>query len=541
MTNTGVQINARALVRFLQMAGFGQFQLVDGRTATTELFKNEDGVLQIHNASSLRRWLIEFVEKTSSMENSDGITTEISEGVRFGVSDKLVKITPSTLDNYCKSLPIWSESGLHGTKKLPMFRDDQENCYIPFKNGVVHITAQKIEMLGSDILEGKGCIWESKILQHNMEVQDTYIATQPSPFRDFVHYALKIDVKPKTSDNDRDEGTDDGRYKAQKDAFETGFGYLVHAYQPPDESKVVVFIDVDSSPERTEGGNGKSLSMDMVQYFRETAFVDGKSFRKALSDSARFNFSNVKVDTGFVYINDLNPDFDLTQLFSIITDDMTIEGKGTNKFVIPRDRKPKMGITTNYVITGIGGSFERRQHIVEFGNFWNQCNQLKIKPQSIIGKLLGKMGFNTEDDWISFYNYGFHCVQKYLQNGLMAVENASYQKKTIIASIEGDKGTGDVVEWIEEYITNDRKSHKDDGVEINEFYQSFIKEMMPTIVQEWDVNRFLSGVFNYVKYDVDLEWNPHLSSKGSTRSNRRWRKGSRGDQKEFVRITHTDD
>jgi hypothetical protein len=161
------------------------------------------------------------------------------------------------------------------------------------------------------------------------------MVNKPSPFRDFVHYALKVDVEPKTKDNDRDEGIDE-RYNGQKNAFETAFGYLIHSYQPPDESKVVVFIDVDSSPERTEGGNGKSLSMEMVKYYRKTAFVDGKSFRKSLSESARFNFSNVEVDTGFVFINDLNPDFDLTQLFSIITDDMTVEGKGTNKFVIPK-------------------------------------------------------------------------------------------------------------------------------------------------------------------------------------------------------------
>ena len=123
----------------------------------------------------------------------------------------------------------------------------------------------------------------------------------------------------------------------------------------------------------------------------------------------------------------------------------------------------------------------------------------------------------------------------------MAVENASYQKKTIIASIEGDRGTGEIVEWIEDYITNNRKSHKDDGIEVTEFYHSFTKEMMPTVVQEWDIQRFLGAVFNYVKYDKDLDWNPHLASKGSTRSNRRWRKGARGEQKEYVRITHTDD
>ena len=50
-----------------------------------------------------------------------------------------------------------------------------------------------------------------------------------------------------------------------------------------------------------------------------------------MSDPSHFNFSSFKVDTGFVFINDLNPDFNLTTMFSDITDNITIEGKGTNK------------------------------------------------------------------------------------------------------------------------------------------------------------------------------------------------------------------
>ena len=49
---------------------------------------------------------------------------------------------------------------------------------------------------------------------------------------------------------------------------------------------------------------------------------------------------------------------------------MTVEGKGTNKIIIPRALKPKLGITTNYIVGGVGTSYARRQHIVEFGDFW---------------------------------------------------------------------------------------------------------------------------------------------------------------------------
>tara|TARA_B110000196_G_C20601554_1_gene411023 strand:+ start:270 stop:554 length:285 start_codon:yes stop_codon:yes gene_type:complete len=78
-----------------------------------------------------------------------------------------------------------------------------------------------------------------------------------------------------------------------------------------------------------------------------------------LKDSSRFNFSNIKIDTGFIFIDDLNPDFDLTIKFNGTSDDMNIEVKGTNKLVIPKEKKPKMGITTNYIITGVESSFKK--------------------------------------------------------------------------------------------------------------------------------------------------------------------------------------
>lgn len=528
------EIRARKLIEFLESQGFGKLQTVESRTSRTELFKEDDGVLQLHNASSLRSWLIDYVEKSGQdIDQADIISA---------VLDKLVKLTPNSLDTWCQSLPSWSETGHTETKKLNLFNDDKNNCYIPFKNGVVHITKNTIELLDKDVLKSKGCIWESKIISKTIGIDKEFHASgscnQGNTFKDFIHYALKDNVEPQRPSNGGinyyTEGTEDPLYSGRKDAFETAFGYLIHSYNPPDEGKIVVFIDVDSSPERTDGGNGKSLAMEMVKYYRKTTFVDGKAFRKGMNDSSRFNFSNVQVDTGFININDINPDFDLTQIFSLVTDDMTIEGKGTNKIVIPRDKKPKMGISTNYVVTGVGTSFDRRQHIVEFGNFWSKCVQLNIKPQEILGQMIGREDF-TEKDWIDFYNYGFYCVQKYLNNGLIAQPNANYKRKTLIASIEGVTGTGEVTEWIEDYCLEGRKEHPN-GVTTSELFRLFVMSVPPNIILEWDTPRLLSSMFDYVKIQDHLEWNPKFAHKGNTRSDRRDRRGAMGDQKEYVTI-----
>ena len=61
-----------------------------------------------------------------------------------------------------------------------------------------------------------------------------------------------------------------------------------------------------------------------------------------------------------------------------------------------------MGITTNYIITGVVSSFEERKHIFEFGNFWNKASKFGIKPMTILGKKIGD--YFTEDDWITSIN-----------------------------------------------------------------------------------------------------------------------------------------
>ena len=189
-----------------------------------------------------------------------------------------------------------------------------------------------------------------------------------------------------------------------------------------------------------------------------------------------------------------------------------------------------MGITTNHVITGIGGSFEGRQHIVEFGNFWNKCNSLKISPKEVLGKLVGENW--NEDDWISFYNYGFHCVQKYLQKGLCSSSGSNFRRKQLIASIEGVNGTGEVLEWIEDFVTTSESS---EGLPLKTVYQKFLRDY-PLLKEQWSPTKFKSALFDFATATDGLEYNFHLKNKGNTCSSRRWRVGERGNQEEWVKV-----
>lgn len=528
-----VSINPDKLCGFLEDNGFGNFTDSQNWTAIPIPIRSVDGFVQVHHSISIKNFIINYVKSDTELDdfNKDRVVTV------------LYKITPKTLQNYLYSLSTYSSHNDGRHKNLGILLDGKNECFIPFRNGVVSISADKIELLEQNALVEKGKFWATDIIPREIRIDDIHESTKPNLFKDFITYALKRNVEPRRDGkNNILEGTDTKSYQSRFDAFETGFGYLLHSYNPPDDARIVIFIDSDASSKRVNGGTGKSVSMDAVKRFKETVFLDGKTFQNS-GDSQRFNFSVVKPDTRFCYINDLNPNFDLTSIFSQITDDMTVEMKGQNKIVIPKEKKPKLGITTNYIVGGVGSSFERRSFIVEFGDFFSRCSQLGIKPSAVIGKMLFT-DFDDED-WNSFYNYGFHCIQRYLREGLLFQDTTDYKVKVLIKEIEGVEGDGTFVKWLQDWIEKDRiiGNYQQDGISIDTLWKLFIKEFPDHPYTQWDKKNFGNKLYQYVMSVPELDYNPHKSSKGSSRTDRRWRKGGscgKG-QDDWVLITHVND
>jgi hypothetical protein len=527
-------INTKKLTGHLSQLGFGLYRTSSIRSSNCTLFRNVKNVLQVHDAISAKRVLTEEISMDEELKDSD----------KDKILDKIIRTSASTFQTYLNHLPTWSTEGYPGTEKLKLFMDNSTSCFIPFLNGVVVIDRNQIELKPYEILKDE-CIWESARINHNINLypSNEFPSDLPQVFRNFIHFALKTDIVPQLDDliNRFDDGTSSVRYQESKSAFETAYGYLIHDYNPPDEMKMVVFTDLESSAVRAQGRNGKSLSMGTLEHYKKSSFVDGKMFRKSLNDSARFNFSSVTVDTRLVVINDLNPDLDLTQLFSQITDDFTIEGKGTNKIVIPRSKKPKMCCNTNYVLSGSGASYEGRQHIVEFGNYFNRCETKGIKPKEVIGKLIGGESFN-QVDWDAFYSYGFSCVQRYLREGLFKASNNNYKRKSLVQLVEGENGSGDIVSWLENWCQTRRlaENYHDDGISELDLYNQFLTDN-PELEQSWKSSKFLTAVFDFATNADGYDYNPHKASEGNTKSKRKWRQGPKGKQSYFVRITHKDD
>ena len=554
-SGTTVKIRPYSLGKFLADEGFGNYKNSGERTEKGVLFRNRNGILETHSADSIKKFVQTYVENDEIHEYAD-------EDERVTFLDTWISKTANSIETYLSSLPSFTEDGEGDSNALKIFRDTKDECYIPFKNGVVSISKNKTELLPWEKIGKRGAVWETSIRDHVIELPPEVGKSTPvlstarskfsrgemnaidllpeSPFVNFITYAFKHNVEPKEKGNKRDEGTESARYKQSVRGFETAFGYLIHRHNAPEDAKCVVFVDADSSQEKAEGGNGKSLSLESLKHIRNSETVDGKRFRKSAEDSSRFNFSNVTHATEFILINDLNPDFDLTSIFSAITDDMEVEPKGRNKIVIPKEKKAKLALTTNYIITGVGGSYERRQHIVEFGNFFNKANKKRIQVPKIIGKPLFDSDFNASD-WNGFYLYAIECVGRYLREGLRPAENANYKDRVVVTAVEGKGGSGEVTEWIRNWINVDRVEggYDKSGIAVEDLFDLFERDYPMLANTKWSKPRLKRAIYEFVMATPELEYNPEQSGKGAGMNERRWLAGPKGEQKDAIKITGT--
>jgi hypothetical protein len=207
--------------------------------------------------------------------------------------------------------------------------------------------------------------------------------------------------------------------------------------------------------------------------------IDGKSFNPSKSD---FVYQRVNLDTQILAFDDVRKAFDFEQLFSLITEGITVNRKNKDEIFIPFNRSPKIVITTNYVISGAGSSHDRRRHELEFYQYFHS----KRSPLDEYGRLL----FDSwgDEDWLKFDNYMVKNLQKYLTNGLMKSISINADAKRLIQAT-----CKDFFDWVEEGNLALDVYHYN-GTKIQEFTSEF------TSFKELEPRRFLKWVQSYADY-----------------------------------------
>jgi hypothetical protein len=355
--------------------------------------------------------------------------------------------------NYCSRSPyLFNENHLNMIDSIDIFmlQDTKDSSFIPFKNGVVKVSKNDVKVMS--YIDVDGYIWENQIIQRDF----TPIKDSTNDFEDFVK---------KVSAND------DVRIMS----LETTLGYLIHSFKDKTDQKAIIFNDqeIDDNP---NGGSGKSLMLAALSYFRRVVKIDGKSFNPGKSD---FVYQRVNLDSQILAFDDVKRNFDFEQLFSIISEGITVNRKNKDEIFIPFERSPKIVITTNYVISGAGSSHDRRRHELEFFQYFHS----RRSPLDEYGRLL----FDSwgDDDWIRFDNYMIKNLQSFLSNGLTKSISINADAKRFIQSTSKD-----FYDWTEEGNLALNIFHYNSGV-----MQQFTSEFNG--YKELESRKFLKWVAEY--------------------------------------------
>jgi len=385
-TKTGevkVSINNADFKLFLQSKGF--FKYYAEKSETPIFVRVKSNVVNNSSVEKIKDFVLDYIEVNKLYDVWNYLTSSI----------KYFR------DSYLNMLD---------SIDLKMLQDTKEKSFIYYNNGVVEVTKSTIELI--DYVDIDGYIWENQIINRIFEKSNEI----ENDFKDLVS---------KVSDNAKD----------RRESLEHTIGYLMHSFKDKTDQKAIILNDQEINDD-PNGGSGKSLMLTAIGYFKKIVKIDGKSFDPSRSD---FVYQRVDIDTQTLAFDDVKKNFNFENLFSLITEGITVNRKNKDEIFIPFERSPKVIITTNYVIDGAGNSHDRRRHEIEFNQYFNG----KHTPLDEYGKLLFDEWSASE--WVCFDNYMINNLQRFLLNGLTSTVSINADVKRFIQSTAKD-----FYDWIED-------------------------------------------------------------------------------------------
>ena len=267
--------------------------------------------------------------------------------------------------------------------ELEIKEDTIDKAYLYYKKCALEVSKNEVKKI--DYIDINGFVWKKQLIDRDFESYDHHDAV----FRKFLWLIAGKDV-------------------SKYNSFKSVIGYLMHSFKTSANNKAIIFND-ETISENPNGGSGKGLFWNALAKMKKVASIDGKTFEFNKS----FPYQTVSTDTKVLIFDDVKKNFNFESLFSLITEGITLEYKGQDAIKLPVNKSPKILITTNYTIGGIGGSFERRKFEVEMSDYFS----FKHTPLDEFGHML----FDEWDDkeWLRFDNYMINCCQYYLENGLV--------------------------------------------------------------------------------------------------------------------------
>ena len=486
------------VVKFLPYFGFHKYR--NGNTGNCIIIQQNGKRVRIIGNDYDRQSAIEIFEWfQDQVMYLRSILGEGKDGIPHGFESEVFINVDLFTSKTLSFLPKKSQ----GESFAPL-RDSLDTAFLPFRNGIISINSHDDPKIvpWSDFPENV-FVWDKEVIDYDFKFSD-----QPTGV--FWEFLTRLAWE-------ESEGT----WKSnplQQDCITSAIGYLCHNYKIPDQRPCVILYD--RSTLYRNGGNGKSRLCEALEYVRPVHEISGKHLKRG---DNQFSWSGYTPEKRIALIQDIVPNFEFDSLYNQIEDSFTIEEKGRNKIVIPRDQSPKLIITTNHTVDNQGWSDARRQHLVPIGTFFGTHDRLygrKIKD--IIGKLLYHDWTNS--DWIEFYNVIVYCLQSYLSKGLTEFKDVVYQDRQMLESANGNE---ELLITVKDFIQDAVDNHE--GVTNRILLENALDTPeLDSINSSWK-GTWQTRVFKRVADAMGFQINPG-------RRNARWQRDYQGQMTDFYEL-----
>lgn len=433
--NNTPSINRYKLQVFLTKNGGFRLYFYDQKSTIYRLVRVMDGFVEEASTEQIKRFIKDYIDRLPDSFDGEITPQDLLELIYKGAS---VFFNEAFFEFFDRA-------------NIDFLKDDKETSYFPFKNGVVVITKDNIELKSYGEL--KKCIWKSQVIDHHIVLEDE-IDLQNIEYFKFIEKIC---------------ANDEERYIYGLSLI----GYLLHKYKDPARPYAVILAE-ETENESTGGGTGKGIFVKALSYILNTVRVDGKNFKI----DKNFAFQRVDLDTRILAIEDTRKNVDFEGFYSIITEGVTVEKKNKDELFIPYADAPKVMFTTNYTIPNNGNHAKRRQKVFEFAPAFSST----YTPEDFFGHKL----FDDwdKDEWNRFYNLMFDAVQGYLKFGIMEVANSD---KLIRKQIKVQFG-----EEFLDYIFIAAEEHTE-WVKLEQLYNDFLN-MAGFEKKDYSVKRFTKAL-----------------------------------------------
>jgi len=290
---------------------------------------------------------------------------------------------------------------------LALRRDSRDHGYFYFRNCFLDITKSGYTIKSYKHLEGY--LWKSQVIDRHFELPSKDVINKEIDESHFCRFIANV------------TNHDPLRFLAMKSTI----GYMLHTYKNMATAKAVIFMDenISSRGSIANGGTGKSLIGLAIGKIRSSYSPDGKNF----SFKSDFAFQLVKPYTEVFNYNDATQNFEFQDLFSAITDAITINLKNKQAYTIPFHASPKFMVSTNYTVKGTGSSYDRRKYEIELAHHYTDTHT----PEDEFGTLFFSEWDDTE--WTRFFFFMMDCLRTYLNEGLIVAPSKNMQKNKSIS------------------------------------------------------------------------------------------------------------